>query len=103
MAATTGHAELIEFLVSRGAPEPDLSPQDAFTAAVLAVDRGGVERLRREHPGLAEDVRAARPGLVVWAAATGSAGAVELLVGLGFDVSAMGRADVPRFGATPLG
>jgi ankyrin repeat protein len=40
-------------------------------------------------------VRAARPGPVIWAAATGSADAVELLVELGFDVNAMGRADVP--------
>ena len=95
MAATTGHPELIEFLVSHGAPAPDLSPQDAFVAAVLAVDRSGVERLRHAHPGLAEDMRAARPGLVVWAAAAGSANAVELLVELGFDVNAMGRADVP--------
>jgi ankyrin repeat protein len=95
MAATTGHPELIDFLVSRGAPRPDLSPEDAFVAAVLAVDRNSVDRLRREHHGLAEDVRAARPGLVVWAAATGSADAVELLVELGFDVNAMGRADVP--------
>jgi Ankyrin repeats (many copies) len=44
---------------------------------------------------LAADVRAARPGLVVWAAATGSRGAIELLVELGFDVNAMGRADGP--------
>jgi hypothetical protein len=39
MAATTGHPELIEFLVSRGVPQPELSPEDAFVAAVLAVDR----------------------------------------------------------------
>ncbi len=95
MAATTGHPELVAFLVSRGAPGPDLDPQDAFAAAVLAVDRRELDRLRREHPGLAEQVRAARPGLVVWAAATGSAGAVELLVELGFDVNALGRGDVP--------
>jgi ankyrin repeat protein len=95
LAATTGHRELIEFLVSRGAPSLELSPQDAYVAAVLAADRTGADQLRRAHPGLAEDVRAARPGLVVWAAATGSVSAVELLVELGFDVNAMGRADVP--------
>ena len=95
MAATTGHPELIEFLVSRGAPRPELSPEDAFVAAVLAVDRRSLDQLHRERPRLAADVRAARPGLVVWAAATGSCGAVELLVELGFDVNAMGRADVP--------
>ena len=43
-------------------------------------------------------MRGARPSLVVWAAATGSADAVELLVELGFDVNA----DL-RFGDTPLG
>jgi hypothetical protein len=95
MAATTGHPELIEFLVGRGAPDPDLSAEDAFVAAALAADRSGVDRMRGEDPGLVESVRAARPGLPVWAAATGSGGAVELLVALGFDVNAMGRADVP--------
>ncbi|HKT04084.1 MAG TPA: hypothetical protein VJT31_31560, partial [Rugosimonospora sp.] len=35
-----------------------------------------------------------RPGLVVWAAAR-APGAVELVVELGFDVNAFGRADVP--------
>jgi hypothetical protein len=95
MAATTGHPELIEFLVSQGAPRPELSPVDAFVAAVLAVDRPGLSQLHRDHPGLADEVRTARPGLVVWAAATGRSGTVELLVELGFDVNAMGRADVP--------
>jgi ankyrin repeat protein len=46
-------------------------------------------------PGGAAAVRAARPALIVWAAAQGQPGAVELLAGLGFDVNAKGRSDVP--------
>jgi ankyrin repeat protein len=46
-------------------------------------------------PGLAATVRAARPALIVWAAAQGRPGSVELLAGLGFDVNARGRSDVP--------
>ena len=95
MAATTGHADLIDLLVAHGAPVPDLTPADAFVAAALAADRTAVDRLRRDHPGLAGEIRSARPALVTWAAACGGAEAAELLVELGFDVNAKGRTDMP--------
>jgi hypothetical protein len=95
MAATTGHPELVDHIVGRGAPRPALKPAGAFVAAVLATDRAAVEQLGRDHPGLVERVRARRPGLVAWAAATVSVSAIELLVELGFDVNAKGRTDVP--------
>ena len=53
MAATTGHADLVDYLVAHGAPPLDLDPADAFITAVLAADRAAVDRLRSEHPGLA--------------------------------------------------
>jgi ankyrin repeat protein len=95
MAATTGHADLVDYLVAHGAPPLDLAPHDAFTAAVLAADRVSLGRLLAVHPGLAATMRAARPALITWAAACGSAGAVEILAELGFDVNAKGRTDVP--------
>jgi ankyrin repeat protein len=95
MAATAGHADLIDFLVAHGAPPPDLEPADAFIAAVLAADRAALDRLRGEHPGLAGEVRLARPALMTWAAACGRPAAVEILAELGFDVNARGRTDVP--------
>ena len=95
MAATTGHADLIDYLVAHGAPPPGLDPAGAFVAAVLAADRGGLNRLLRDDPGLAGHVRAARPALITWAAACGRPDAVEILAGLGFDVNAMGRTDTP--------
>lgn len=95
MAATTGHADLIDLLVAHGAPVPDLAPADAFIAAALAADRAAVERLRRDHPGLADEIRSARPALVTWAAACDRPAAVELLVELGFEVNAKGRTDMP--------
>jgi ankyrin repeat protein len=95
MAATTGHADLIDLLVTRGASVPDLPPADAFIAAALAGDRTRVDQLRLDHPGLADEIRSARPALVTWAAACSRPGAVELLVDLGFDVNAKGRTDVP--------
>jgi hypothetical protein len=95
MAATTGHPELVDYLVGRGALRPALKPGGAFVAAVLAADRAAVEQLRLDHPGLVDKVRARRPGLVAWAAATGRVTAIELLVELGFDVNAKGRTDVP--------
>jgi ankyrin repeat protein len=95
MAATTGHADLIDLLVAHGASVPDLLPADAFIAAALVVDRARVDQLRLDHPGLADEIRLARPALVTWAAACGRPGAVQLLVDLGFDVNAKGRTDTP--------
>jgi ankyrin repeat protein len=95
MAATTGHADLVDYLVEHGAPPPGLEPAEAFVAAVLAADRPGLDRLRRAHPGLTDQVRSARPALITWAAACGRPEAVEILAGLGFDVNARGRTDVP--------
>lgn len=95
MAATTGHADLVDYLVAHGAPPLDLAPHEAFTAAVLAGDRAALGRLLAGHPGLAATMRAERPALITWATACGSAAAVELLADLGFDVNAKGRTDVP--------
>ena len=95
MAATTGHADLVDYLVAHGAPPPDLPPGEAFVAAALAADRERLGRLLADHPGLAAEMRAARPALITWAAACGNPAAVELLAELGFDVNAKGRVDVP--------
>jgi ankyrin repeat protein len=95
LAATSGHTDLVEFLVGRGAPRPDLEPTEAFVTAALAADRVRVEQLCLDHPALVDHVRARRPGLVAWAAALGRPPAVELLVEMGFDVNAKGRTDVP--------
>ena len=95
MAATTGHPDLVDYLVAHGAPPLDLAPADAFVAAVLAADRARLGTLLADHPGLAGELRAARPALVTWAAACGSLAAVEILAELGFDVNAKGRTDMP--------
>jgi ankyrin repeat protein len=95
MAATTGHPDLIDYLVAHGAPPLGLDPAEAFVAAALAADRPALDRLRRDHPELAEQVRSARPALITWAAACGRPEAAEILAGLGFDVNARGRTDVP--------
>ena len=95
MAATTGHQDLVDYLVAHGAPPLDLAPHEAFTAAVLAADRAALGRLLAGHPELAATMRAERPALITWATACGSAAAVELLAELGFDVNAKGRTDVP--------
>jgi len=95
MAATTGHADLVDYLVAHGAPPLDLAPPEAFTAAVLAADRASLSRLLAANPGLAAAMRTARPALIAWATACGNAAAVEILADLGFDVNAKGRTDVP--------
>jgi ankyrin repeat protein len=95
MAATTGHADLVDYLVAHGAPPLDLPPAEAFVAAALAADRARLGRLIADHPGLATEMRTARPALITWAAACGNPAAVEILAELGFDVNAKGRTDVP--------
>jgi ankyrin repeat protein len=94
-AATTGHPELIGYLVEHGAPAPDLAPPEAFVAAALAADRERMGLLLADYPALAGQLREERPALITWAAACGSPAAVEFLVELGFDVNARGRTDVP--------
>jgi ankyrin repeat protein len=95
MAATTGHLDLVPYLVARGAPALDLAPDEDLIAAALAANRPRVDALLATHPGLLDQVRVARPALVAWAVACESVPAVELLVELGFDVNAMGRTDIP--------
>jgi hypothetical protein len=65
----TGHGELVEYLVAHGAPAPSLDPVDAF----IANDRAQIGRLRLDHPGIAGEIRPARPALVAWAAAAEAA------------------------------
>ena len=95
MAATTGHADLVGYLVAHGAPAPGLDPAGAFVAAALAADRASLDRLLAIIPGWPARCRSSRPALITWAAACGRPEAVEILAGLGFDVNAMGRTDVP--------
>ena len=99
-AMTTGNQDIAAYLVGQGAPAARLDPAQEFIAAALAADQARVDTsLAGGRDGmnasLADEVRSARPGLVVWAAGHGKPGAVELLVAVGFDVNAMGRADAP--------
>jgi hypothetical protein len=113
LAQLDGNTALVDFLVAQGIPTPDLDPVSALIAAAFAVDHAAVdhaavdhaavdhaavERLRAEHPGIVEELRRTRPGLIVWAAANGRTATVALLLDLGFDVDARGRGDVPAEG-----
>jgi ankyrin repeat protein len=94
-ALTSGHREVVDILVAHGAEPPSARPVEAFIGAALAADRAAVDALVAEHPDVVAAARAARPGLVVWAVASGHAAAVPLLVELGFDVNARSRGDAP--------
>jgi ankyrin repeat protein len=92
VALTNGHRELADQLAALGARPPRLRPADAFVAAVLAGDSDAVAQTR---PEVVASVRRQRTGLVTWAAAQGTPGAVELLAAAGFDINALGRSDIP--------
>ncbi len=94
-AAISGRPAIVALLVEAGAPPPALDPVDELVAAAMAADRAAVARLRSADPAVVDAARARRPGLVVAAAATGRMDAVEVVVDLGFDVNALGRADAP--------
>ena len=92
VALMNGHRELADQLEALGARPPQLGPNDAFVAAVLA---GDAELVQRTPSKVVAEVRRKRPGLVTWAAAQGAPNAVELLVAAGFDINALGRSDLP--------
>ena len=95
MAATTGHADLVEYLVAHGAPPLDLDSGRRFVAAALAADRTRMDRLLAEHPGLLDSAARGAPGPGDWAAACGVCRGGGGAGALGFDVNAQGRTDVP--------
>ena len=95
LALLTGGSEIADHLLAAGAPQPPEDPVRDLIAAVFRADRAAVERVREGRPDVVEGARLDRPGLVVWAAASASVETVELLVELGFDVNAYGRADAP--------
>lgn len=87
VALTSGRFAVAELLERLGAAVP-LEPQERVLAAVLAGDRA-------VDPDALARARAARPGLVVWAAVAAGPDAVRLAVQLGWDVDALARTDVP--------
>jgi Ankyrin repeats (many copies) len=95
LAQLNGNTAILEYLVSRGAAAPRLDRASDLVAAAFRADRLAVERMRARHPDLVDQVRQARPGLIVWAAAQGRTETVALLAELGFDVDALGRGDAP--------
>ena len=95
LAVHAGRPDVVTLLVGLGAPAPDLPPVDALVGAALAADDAEVARIRTAHPAALPAARTRHPGLVVRAAAARNLDAVRLLVRLGFDVSARGRADLP--------
>ncbi|GAA4256622.1 ankyrin repeat domain-containing protein [Dactylosporangium darangshiense] len=95
LARLYGHTQIEAELLAHGAPPPPPDPVAELIAAAFRADRPAVEALAARHPGVVDQARAQRPGLIVWAAARAPAQTVELLAGLGFDVNALGRADAP--------
>lgn len=71
-----------------------LDPVTELIGALLDADDDTVARLEAEHPELLATVRRTNPSLILRAAAADRPAAIEVLVGRGFDVDALGRADI---------
>jgi hypothetical protein len=85
-AAMCGATAIVTLLEAYGADPPDLSPVDAYVAALLS----------GETPeGDATAAIAARPSLVVQAVTSARAEVLRNVLAAGFDVNALGRADAP--------
>jgi ankyrin repeat protein len=95
IAAQAGHREIVELLVAHGAAPPALDPVDALIGALLAGDRAEVEQMTGSDDDVLDRARLRRPALIVTAAEGGNASAVQLVVEMGFDIDALGRADIP--------
>ncbi|MGP5921614.1 ankyrin repeat domain-containing protein [Brachybacterium alimentarium] len=102
IAEMYGGPEVISALHGAGAEHPDRTgatpgpSADALIAAAFRADRTAVGDLARNDPGLVQVLRERGANLLPWAAsAEGRSETVRLLVGLGLDVDARGRSDVP--------
>jgi len=95
LAELAGNPTIASQLLAAGATKSSLEPVGEFIAAALQGDGETVSRLRAEHPNALDEAKAARPGVIVWAAAGGRKDAVALLIELGFDVNALARGDIP--------
>ncbi len=94
VAALSGYPALVADLEAAGAAPLHLGDVDEFIASALAGEAARVLQLRDAAPDVVRRAIAARPALIVHAAAAGRPEAVRLLADLGFDVNAKGRADV---------
>lgn len=92
VALRNGHRRLAAELLEHGAFAPALGPVDLFIAAALA---GDTREVSAADPTVIADAKGSHPALVVWAAGQERIDAVDLLVGAGFDVNALGRSDLP--------
>jgi len=88
-AVLAGNTAIAELLLDAGAEPVPMTPVQRFTAACMAADRAGVDRLAADDAGLAARAVAAQPDLVVHAAGIGRLDAVRLMAAVGFDVNAL--------------
>jgi hypothetical protein len=91
-AVLHGNLEIARLLAAAGARTDTVDPLTELIGACLAGDRTGVERRIADDPKLLARVKAERGDLVAGAVELGRPDAVRLLVDLGFDVNARGRA-----------
>jgi Ankyrin repeat len=92
VAAICGCWAVLDWLVEHGGvPRPAAEGADGLIAAALAGDRHAAQR----YAGHADEARAQRPGLIVWAASRRAWPAIPLLAELGWDVNARARIDFP--------
>jgi len=90
-AVRRGNREVAELLAAAGATVPALDPVEEVLAACMAADRGTVERMLADEPGLKGESIIRRPDAVLQATELRRPEAIRLLAELGFDVNVWAR------------
>jgi len=91
LAVLYGHVEIALLLEEAGARPTPLTPVEELRAAAMRADRAAIARLTAADPALAGQLVAAVPDLVGKAAELDRIDAIEVLVGLGYDLDPTDR------------
>ena len=93
LAVLAGRQDSARILREFGVQER-LDPATEVVGALLDADADAVAQIEAGHPGVLDTVRQVHPSLVLRAAVIDRPDAIDVLVARGFDVNALGRADI---------
>ena len=94
-AIMNGHTEILDDLRRHGAQAEELTPVEAFVAALLAGDGATADGLLEDTPSLRTDAQKSHANILIDAASNGRDDAVRLLIAHGWDIDARDSSNGP--------